>query len=154
MEKSKGYLPKCGSAQRFDVGFSAFYLNRTNRSGILINGGPIGGLGQRGKWKIDARFNRATMIDRVQRVAAYRDRITVSNLDGLTFLRRIEVDFRERPPFVYLDPPYYVKGADLYLSTYRHEDHLEIARVLSNYEHPYWALTYDDVRPIRRIYSR
>lgn len=36
------------------LGFATFFLNRTNRSGIL-NGGIIGGRAQTGPWKIDAR---------------------------------------------------------------------------------------------------
>src|SRR6266566_2928267 len=32
------------------LAFSTFFLNRTNRSGIIRSGGPIGGLGQEGKW--------------------------------------------------------------------------------------------------------
>ena len=38
------------------LGFAFFYLNRTNRSGIL-NAGPIGGVNQNGTYKIDARYN-------------------------------------------------------------------------------------------------
>ena len=37
-----------------DLGFATFFLNRTNRSGI-INGGVIGGEKQTGEWGIDAR---------------------------------------------------------------------------------------------------
>ena len=40
------------------LGFSTFFLNRTNHSGIL-NGGMIGGKAQTGDWKLDARFNRS-----------------------------------------------------------------------------------------------
>jgi len=43
---------------RVDRGFAAFYLNRCNRSGVIFNGGPIGGIEQNGRWKIDARFNK------------------------------------------------------------------------------------------------
>ena len=37
--------------------FATFFLNRTNVSGI-ISAGPIGGLKQQGKYKIDCRFNK------------------------------------------------------------------------------------------------
>jgi DNA adenine methylase len=40
-----------------ELGFSTFFLNRTNRSGIICSGGMIGGATQRGKWKLNARFN-------------------------------------------------------------------------------------------------
>ena len=45
------------SASTIELGVSCFYLNRTNRSGIL-NGGLIGGRNQQGTWRMDARFNR------------------------------------------------------------------------------------------------
>ena len=62
--------------------FSAFYLNRCNRSGIIMNGGPIGGVKQTGKWKLDARFNKAELRRRCEKVAEYRERIHVSGDDG------------------------------------------------------------------------
>jgi DNA adenine methylase len=48
-----------------DIGFATFYLNRCNRSGIL-SAGPIGGYNQRGKWKIDCRFNKVISWKRNQ----------------------------------------------------------------------------------------
>ena len=44
-----------------ELGFAAFYLNRTNRSGIL-SAGPIGGHDQTGNYLIDARFNKDDLI--------------------------------------------------------------------------------------------
>ncbi len=140
--------------KRLDVGFATFYLNRTNRSGILVNGGPIGGIGQKGEWGLDARFTRSTLVDRVERIAAYRERIAISNLDALAFMQRLETDFARKPLFLYLDPPYYEKGKELYLSTYKHDDHAAIAKALLVRECPTWAVTYDDVPAVRRIYAR
>jgi DNA adenine methylase len=140
--------------KRFDVGFATFFLNRTNRSGILINGGPIGGIEQTGEWGLDARFTRPALIDRIERIAAYRDRIVISNLDALRFIRRLETEFAEIPLFLYLDPPYYEKGADLYLSTYGHEDHVAVGLALQMRKHYSWAVTYDDVPAVRKIYAK
>src|SRR5437773_4333811 len=91
---------------RFEVGFASFYLNRTNHSGILINGGPIGGIKQEGKWHIDARFARRTLADRIERIAAYKDRIVLSNLDAMAFVSRIVKNHAAQELFIYLDPPY------------------------------------------------
>ncbi len=140
--------------KRFDVGFAAFYLNRTNRSGILVNGGPIGGVRQTGEWGLDARFTRATLVDRVERIGAYRERIIISNLDALEFIQRLGCGSAGRPLFLYLDPPYYEKGADLYLSTYAHDDHVAVSIVTRSGKHPHWAVTYDDVPAIRAIYAK
>jgi len=140
--------------KRFEVGFATFYLNRTNRSGILLNGGPIGGIRQTGKWGLGARFTRSTLVNRVERIGAYRERIMISNLDALAFIQRVEADFVSQPLFLYLDPPYYEKGADLYLSTYTHDDHVAVGRALRSRKCPYWAVTYDDVPAIRSIYAK
>jgi DNA adenine methylase len=140
--------------KRFDVGFATFYLNRTNRSGILVNGGPIGGVKQSGKWGLDARFNRGVLAGRVERLSLYRERISIFNLDALEFAEMFRRNFASHRSFLYLDPPYYEKGADLYLSLYTHKDHVSVGRALASSRSRNWALTYDDVPPIRRIYGR
>ena len=55
------------------LGFAAFFLNRTNRSGIL-RARPIGGLAQDGKWKLDCRFNKTDLSRRIENLGRYRDR--------------------------------------------------------------------------------
>jgi DNA adenine methylase len=134
------------------LGFSTLYLNRTNRSGIINSGGIIGGVSQRGKWKLDARFYRDTLIRRVRTIAAYRDRITLSNLDAMTFLKRM-IPRLPSQTLLYLDPPYYVKGKRrLYANFYEHSDHAKIAALLAKCKLP-WIVSYDNVNEIRSLYS-
>jgi len=108
----------------FDLAKSTFFLNRTNVSGI-IKGGVIGGYDQKGYYKIDARFKKADLIDRIQKIGKFNSRIFVSNLDGLKFLRKIEA--KKQEVFIYMDPPYYQKGADLYMNFYTDPDHKKLA---------------------------
>ena len=54
--KQKEIQTKKEKADLLELGFSTFFLNRTNRSGI-INGGMIGGVEQNGDYLIDCRFN-------------------------------------------------------------------------------------------------
>jgi DNA adenine methylase len=68
------------------LGFATFYLNRTNRSGIL-NGGIIGGRDQTGQWKIDARYNARELVRRIESIANLRDRIKLTRQDALKFLQ-------------------------------------------------------------------
>lgn len=138
---------------RLDVGFATFYLNRTNRSGIVWDGGPIGGIRQAGSWNLDARFTRSALVDRVERISAYRERIFISNADAMTFIHRLDLDMGNASRFLYLDPPYYEKGVDLYLSNYKHEQHVAIGNRLRSRTRSDWALTYDDVPAIRSIYK-
>lgn len=137
-----------------EVGFATFYLNRCNRSGIIANGGPIGGTTQSGTWKIDARFNRNELARRISKIALYRERIELSNLDAIEFLRRrISKLKKVDKPFVYLDPPYFAKGKALYLNYYAPEDHTRLAAYLKKMLRFSWVLTYDNVPQIRREYS-
>lgn len=133
-----------------DLGFSTFFLNRTSRSGI-IGGGVIGGYDQTGKWKIDARFNREDLIRRVKKIARHRSRITITEIDAAEYIRRRLPEIE--PAFVYLDPPYYVKGADLYRNSYSHEDHEEIAALVGEIKQP-WIVSYDAAPAIRRLYAK
>jgi DNA adenine methylase len=144
-------------AQGVDVvplGFAAFFLNRCNRSGILTNGSVIGGLDQAGKWKIDARYYKAALIRRIERIAARRSRIRVHRLDAIDFLRRHIVCERERSRFfIYLDPPYFVKGSRLYLNYYDPEDHARLASFLRRLRNVRWLVTYDNAPEIRALYA-
>jgi Site-specific DNA methylase len=129
---------------------SFFYLNRTNRSGI-INGGIIGGRSQMGPWKIDARFNKAELISRIRKIANMRSRIEVYNLDAVVFLSGKYRSWRPNT-LVYVDPPYFEKGRYLYLDAYKPKDHQYIAETMMGIKNLPWIVSYDDVRPIHDLY--
>lgn len=134
----------------FDLGFAFFYLNRTNRSGIM-NGGIIGGRRQKGEWLIDARFNRAALASRVRAIGTMKRHISVTRLDALEFIDLLEGDETTRR-LVYLDPPYFAKGQDLYPNFYSPNDHARIAVRLARFRQP-WMMTYDDCDEIRELYQ-
>lgn len=134
------------------VGFAVFFLNRTNRSGIL-NGGIIGGRQQTGAWKIDARFNREELIRRIDRIAGLRSRIRLTNLDAAKFLAERSPSWGPKT-LVYLDPPYFVKGGQLYYDSYGPKDHELVAEaVRCHLQRVSWIVSYDDVAPIRGLYG-
>lgn len=139
------------SQDLLEVGFSTFFLNRTNRSGIL-NAGIIGGREQTGQWKIDARFNKSELITRIERIAQYKDKIELHNSDAVELVKKIKDSLPIKSLF-YFDPPYYVKGKDLYLNYYNDIDHQNIANAVSEIESQKWIVTYDDVAQIRSLYS-
>jgi DNA adenine methylase len=134
------------------LGFATFFLNRTNRSGIL-NGGIIGGRGQTGPWKIDARFNADELIHRIQAIAKMKRRIKLTRKDALKFLQS-GVDRWPTRTLIYCDPPYYVKGRELYYDFYDHDDHKKVAQfVRTRITRQKWIVSYDNVRPVRELYS-
>lgn len=134
-----------------EAGFATFFLNRTNRSGIL-NAGVIGGLSQAGDWKIDCRFNKDDLIRRIKRIGLYKSRISVVNLDASDFLNTY---IKSIIPscLIYIDPPYYVKGAYLYQNHFKHDDHVNLATVVAGIERHKWFVSYDNVEQIKRIYA-
>lgn len=134
-----------------EVGFSTFFLNRTNRSGIL-NAGIIGGQDQSGKWKIDARFNKKNLISRIEKVASYKDKIELYNLDAVELVKTLKDNIPSKSLF-YFDPPYYVKGKDLYLNYYQYDDHKQIAAEISLLKTQKWIVTYDSVPSIQNLYT-
>jgi DNA adenine methylase len=133
---------------RLRRGFSAFYLNRCNRSGIIMNGGPIGGVTQAGKWKLDARFNKAELRRRCEKVAEYQERIHVSCYDGMHFIERLDPE----STFFFVDPPYFEKGPTLYLNALDEDYHAALAARLRTMQDAAWVLTYDDFSEVRRMY--
>lgn len=132
------------------LGFSTFYCNRTSRSGI-IRGGVIGGNNQTGKWKIDARYRPDVLTKRIDKVASYRSRISLYNLDAADLIREVLPTLPERA-LVYLDPPYYHHGNKLYKASYKHDDHALIASLVGDIGQK-WIVSYDNVEPIRELYS-
>lgn len=135
----------------FELGFATFYMNRTNRSGI-IKGGVIGGLEQTGKWKIDARFNRESLISRIESIAFRKKDIRLYNQDITTFIEHY-VPFYSEKAMIYFDPPYFKKGKQLYMNFFEVEDHKRIERVIRNGVECDWIVTYDDAPEIREIYA-
>lgn len=138
-------------ASLLDLGFATLFLNRTNRSGI-IEGGVIGGKTQEGKYKIDARFNKASLIQRIRRIARYKERIEIYNLDAIDFIKTI-FPFLPEKTLMYLDPPYYGKSnKKLYTNRYSKQDHIQIAELLASLD-TRWIISYDDVPEIRELYK-
>ncbi len=130
------------------LGFAFFFLNRTNRSGIL-NAGVIGGQRQEGRYKIDARFNRETLIERLTAIGGLADQITVSDLDGRTVIQRYAQDDRA---FMYIDPPYVQAGSQLYLNAFDGRDHTALAAIVNTVDKAHWLMTYDTAPLIEKLY--
>jgi DNA adenine methylase len=141
------------NAEGYDLttlGFATFFLNRTNRSG-MIKGGVIGGQKQTGKYLIDARYNKEGLANRISKIGALRDRIQLFNLDALELLAHPELELDDHS-LIYLDPPYYEKGSQLYRNHYQPGDHQQIAQAVMEIRTP-WLVTYDNCDEIKALYE-
>lgn len=125
---------------KFKLAFSFFFLNRCNRSGI-VKGGVIGGKSQSGKYKLDARFKKDKLIEKIERLSKFSDRIDLRNGDGADIVSEYN---NKSDVLLYLDPPYVDKGASLYLNAFSYDDHQKLARIMMGEESPKnWIITYD-----------
>lgn len=133
------------------LGFSTLFLNRTNRSGI-IKAGVIGGLKQNGDYKLDCRFNKEKIIEKILLIASMKKRIKLYNMDAEKFIR-LNIS-RTKNSFTFFDPPYYSKGPGLYTNFYTHENHLSLAKTIKKYmSNKRWILTYDVSEEIFKMYN-
>ncbi|MCP1518738.1 DNA adenine methylase [Pseudomonas migulae] len=147
----RAIVDNSGTVDRTVLGFATFFLNRTNRSG-MIKGGVIGGINQTGKYLIDARFNKEKLIERIVKIANLRDRIQLFNIDAMELLAHPELEIGHKS-LIYLDPPYYEKGSQLYRNHYQPNDHQEIAETVMNITTP-WLVTYDNCSEINALYEQ
>lgn len=134
---------------QFEKAQAFFFLNRTNISGV-IKGGVIGGLLQKGKYKIDARFNKIDLINRIEKIYQRRNSIEIYNLDGIDFLK--QMNRKHRDIFIYIDPPYVIKGSNLYLNFYTQSDHTALAQMVKKLRKG-WLISYDNCELVNSLYN-
>jgi DNA adenine methylase len=133
-----------------DIGFATFFLNRTNRSGIL-QAGVIGGKNQDGPFNMNARFRKKDLLERIYLVAKYRGRIKLFNLDAGELITTITPSLPQKC-LIYFDPPYFKKGKWLYKNYYTPTDHANMSKLIRSISIP-WIVTYDNVPEIQKLYK-
>ena len=140
------------SSKRYSLeyGFATFFLNRTNHSGILTSG-PIGGQKQEG-WKLDVRYNKNDLIEKIEFLRQNKKRIHIFNRD-VSFLITNQIKKYASRAFVYFDPPYYKRGSELYQNFFTDKLHKRLYKSICESVESPWVVSYDDVPEIRRIYK-
>ncbi len=149
--KQKDILQNSSKNYSFELGFATFYMNRTNRSGI-IKGGVIGGKEQSGKWKLDARFNKEDLIKRIISIVKNKNRIHLYNKDVSSFIKYYLPKYEDNA-FIYFDPPYFNKGKQLYMNFLNYQDHIRIKNIIKENVHCDWIITYDNVPEVENLYK-
>lgn len=151
-KKQKEIYVEQNKKYSLDLAFATFFLNRTNRSGIL-KGGPIGGFEQTGNYGIDARYNAAKLVERIRAIAKYKKHIKVYNKEIVSFIENVLPNYGQNS-LTYFDPPYFNKGPELYKNFFNKEDHAKIARLILNELTGNWIITYDDTPEIIELYKQ
>ncbi|CAC9626877.1 DNA-methyltransferase [uncultured Gammaproteobacteria bacterium] len=151
-KKAKEIQKNKSKEKLLDLGFSTFFLNRTNISGI-INAGVIGGIEQKGKYKINCRFNKEDLIKRIKLIAKYKKQIDLYNLDALKLIKKIQKESNNNKTIFYFDPPYYLKGSSLYMNHYKDDQHKEVSEAIKEISNINWIVSYDNTPEIEQIYK-
>lgn len=149
----KASISKSNNYNELDFGYSVFFLNRSNRSGVL-NAGPIGGLKQTGAYKIDCRYTTETLIKKIEAIAKLKDQLFIYNEDCIEFLKRFEKNEHYDDDFIYLDPPYVKEGRNIYSKEFCFDNKMH--KELKDYiiTHPKrWLISYDDHPLVHELYS-
>ena len=149
-KKQKEIQKNKNTVSLFELGFSTFFINRTNISGI-INAGPIGGAKQKSEYKINCRFNKKELIKRIKLIASLKERINLSNLDAIKLIDLVNKASMMENSLIYFDPPYFLKGPSLYMNYYKRNDHEKLAEEIKKLKIK-WIVSYDDAKEIKQIY--
>lgn len=133
-------------------GFRKLALHRMSVSGFgFMSGGPIGGKHQTNKlYDVGCRWTPSRIKRDVMRV--HKTFARFSNLRITCGDFRPLVETAPAESFVYLDPPYYEKGSQLYKHNMSEQDHADLAALLKTAPAA-WALSYDDNPVIRSLYE-
>lgn len=131
--------------------FQKIVVHQASYSGLGLKGGPLGGACQESEYKIDCRWSPKTLCKNIRKASTIlRQSKTIGNRcygkDFDDILRNLS-----RNTLVYLDPPYYEMGNELYQHGFTKEDH-ERLRFRLKRTFARWVLSYDDNKTIRRMY--
>ena len=87
------------------------------------------------------------------RISERKKDIHVHNMDAMKLVAQISEKQGMQNTLYYFDPPYYAKGAYLYMNHYRKTNHEDIAKCIQKIKQSKWIVSYDDVQEIRNYYS-
>ncbi|QNK64909.1 DNA adenine methylase [Pedobacter sp. PAMC26386] len=141
------------NANILELGFSTFFLNRTNRSGI-INAGIIGGIKQDGEYLMDCRFNKPELIERIKKISKRKKDITLYKKDAIKLIDKIQKNSNQENTVFYFDPPYYFKASSLYMNHYQDDNHKIVSEKIKSIKNIKWIVSYDNVPEIRNLYQQ
>lgn len=148
-ERQKRIYLNWKNQSKLEVGFATFFLNRCNRSGIIL-AGPIGGKKQDGEYLMNCRFNKENLVQIIVSIKSLKSRIKLHRVDANQFIKYI--DARYDNLLFYLDPPYVKKGKQLYKNHFIERDHRRLAKNILKLNND-WIVTYDNTDLIKSIYK-
>jgi len=135
-----------------EIGFKKLAIHQISYSGLgTKSGGPLGGKDQLSKYKIDCRWSPSYICKKIDKLNRQFKMFTLRD-ECCTCLDFSDVVKNPSDAILYLDPPYYDKGNELYQCGFTDSDHLQLSQVLRKINNP-WILSYDDCPEIRKLYD-
>jgi len=132
-------------------GFMKLAIHQISYSGLgTKSGGPLGGREQKSKYLIDCRWSVDYICKKIDLLHDMFSKLSVKD-KKCSCLDFADVIADAGSAVIYLDPPYYVKGNDLYQVGFTQEDHSRLADLLKKTH--LWVLSYDDCDEIRELYK-
>lgn len=108
-----------------EAAWTSLLVNRLAFSGIP-KANPMGGKSGT-KEKLQARWNPKELIRRINKIHSISDKYTITNQNAIEL---IEEEYWSDDTSIFIDPPYLLKGKELYNEFYVERDHLELSVLL------------------------
>lgn len=159
-ENIKNNYKGCGV---FKSAWSLLLVNRLAYSGIF-KAGPLGGKNGNAD-DLLIRWSPKTLTKRIKAINKMSDRITALNMDACELI--MEAYWNEQAT-IFIDPPYFRKGKDLYNHYYNEKEHIKLSVLLdslyqgvpgadmiltyNNDRFIEWLYLYPDIEKINRVY--
>jgi DNA adenine methylase len=133
----------------FDKAFQKIVIHQISFSGLgMMAGGPLGGREQKGAYNVLSRWRPEKISANIEKCSNLLNSADgkITNESWETVLTEANDNGR----FIYLDPPYYERGANLYIAG--DIDHAAMAEELQSKDN--WLLSYNDLPEIRKLYKK
>jgi DNA adenine methylase len=145
-------IPEEFDPYNVEVGFMKLAVHLMSYGALGTRaGGPLGGKKQESKDAVDSRWSAEYRCRRVEEL--HRLLTSIDLIGGgctcLDFFHPLME--ASRASIVYLDPPYFDKGNDLYQFPFSQTDHERLANILRVAHFP-WVLSYDDHPEVNEMY--
>jgi DNA adenine methylase len=143
------YLKERKPVSDREKAFYCFFFNRTCYSGIL-DGGMIGGHNQESEYKMDCRFNKPDLMERIRWIAdRFASKVQVREASVFDILDEAKTSDHQDQVY-YIDPPYI--DIELYPHDFKKEEHKKLKTCLESFNRP-WILSYQEHPEILEMYG-
>jgi DNA adenine methylase len=126
-------------------GFDFLVVNRLSHGGRGVKAGPQGGHNQQGQYKIDCRWKTETLVKTIGLLHRLFGTVDVDWFCG---------SYDDAPwgiDYLYMDPPYWSVGDELYQHNFTEDDHLALFDYLRG--RGGWLLSYNNCPEVRELYQ-